>query len=40
MRINSAGDWARRLTGRRFDSGELVKGAFENKLPSGFQSFF
>ncbi|MDR2297146.1 MAG: extracellular solute-binding protein [Comamonas sp.] len=40
MRINSAGDWARRLTGRRFDSGELVKGEFENKLPSGFQSFF
>lgn len=40
MRINSAGDWARRLTGRRFASGELVKGAFENKLPSGFQSFF
>ena len=40
MRINSAGDWARRLTGRRFDSGELLKGAFENKLPSGFQSFF
>lgn len=40
MRINSAGDWARRLTGKRFDSGELVKGSFENKLPSGFQSFF
>ena len=40
MRINSAGDWARRLTGRRFDSGELVKGQFENKLPSGFQCFF
>ena len=40
MRINSAGDWARRLTGKRFNSGELVKGEFENKLPSGFQSFF
>lgn len=40
MRINSAGDWARRLTGKRFDSGELVKGEFQNKLPSGFQSFF
>ena len=40
MRINSAGDWARRLSGRRFDSGELVKGDFQNKLPSGFQSFF
>lgn len=40
MRINSAGDWARRLTGKRFDSGELRKGQFENRLPSGFQSFF
>lgn len=40
MRINSAGDWARRLTGKRFDSGELQKGQFANKLPSGFQSYF
>lgn len=40
MRINSAGDWARRLSGKRFASGELVKGEFENKQPSGFQSFF
>ena len=40
MRINSAGDWARRLYGKRFSSGELKKGVFENKLPSGFQSFF
>ena len=39
MRFFSAGDWARRLYGRKFDSGELVKGVFENKLPSGFQSF-
>ena len=40
MRINSAGDWARRLTGKRFNSGELKKGVFENKQPSGFQSYF
>ncbi|MEG2046349.1 MAG: extracellular solute-binding protein [Comamonas sp.] len=40
MRFNSAGDWARRLYGKRFDSGELKKGVFENKLPSGFQSYF
>jgi microcin C transport system substrate-binding protein len=40
MRINSAGDWERRLTGRRFASGELVKGDFPHQLPSGFQSFF
>ncbi len=40
LRINSAGDWARRLKGKKFSSGELQKGEFENKLPSGFQSFF
>ncbi len=40
MRFNSAGDWARRLYGKRFDTGELQKGVFENKLPSGFQSYF
>lgn len=39
MRFFSAGDWTRRLTGRRFDSGELVKGEFRHRLPSGFQSF-
>ncbi|QNP50376.1 extracellular solute-binding protein [Diaphorobacter aerolatus] len=39
MRIFSAGDWARRVNGKKFDSGELVKGEFQNKLPSGFQSF-
>lgn len=38
MRFFSAGDWARRVTGRKFDSGELVKGDFAHKLPSGFQS--
>ncbi len=39
MRFFSAGDWARRVNGRRFDSGELVKGEFQHKLPSGFQSY-
>ena len=39
MRFFSAGDWARRVNGKKFDSGELVKGEFQNKLPSGFQSF-
>ncbi|WP_313296478.1 extracellular solute-binding protein [Diaphorobacter sp.] len=39
MRFFSAGDWARRVNGKKFDSGELVKGEFENRLPSGFQSF-
>ena len=27
------------MTGRRFDSGELVKGEFKHRLPSGFQSY-
>lgn len=39
MRFFSAGDWARRVTGKRFDTGELVKGEFVHKLPSGFQSY-
>ncbi len=39
MRFFSAGDWARRVNGKKFDSGELVKGEFAHKLPSGFQSF-
>ena len=38
MRFFSAGDWARRVNGRKFDSGELVKGEFAHKLPTGFQS--
>lgn len=40
MRFNSAGDWARRLYGKRFDSGQLRKGEFASQLPSGFQSYF
>jgi microcin C transport system substrate-binding protein len=39
MRFFSAGDWARRVNGKKFDSGELVKGEFAHKLPSGFQSY-
>ncbi len=39
MRFFSAGDWARRVNGKKFDSGELVKGEFAHKLPAGFQSY-
>ncbi|MDQ7746402.1 extracellular solute-binding protein [Hydrogenophaga pseudoflava] len=39
MRFFSAGDWARRVNGKRFDSGELVKAEFTHKQPTGFQSY-
>ena len=39
MRFFSAGDWARRVTGKKFDTGELVKAEFKHRLPSGFQSY-
>ncbi|WP_332740541.1 extracellular solute-binding protein [Hydrogenophaga sp.] len=39
MRFFSAGDWARRVNGKRFDTGELVKGEFTHRLPMGFQSY-
>ncbi|TXH86574.1 MAG: ABC transporter substrate-binding protein [Rhodoferax sp.] len=39
MRFFSAGDWARRVTGRKFNTGELVKAEFAHRLPSGFQSY-
>ena len=39
MRFFSAGDWARRVSGKRFDTGELVKTEFKHRLPSGFQSY-
>lgn len=39
MTFYSAGDWARRVTGKRFDSGELVKKEFPHKQPAGFQSY-
>jgi len=39
MTFYSAGDWARRVNGRRFDSGELVKKEFPHRQPAGFQSY-
>lgn len=39
MRFFSAGDWARRTTGKRFDTGELSKTEFTHRLPTGFQSY-
>ena len=39
MAFYSAGDWARRVNGKRFDTGELVKGEFQHTLPTGFQSY-
>jgi microcin C transport system substrate-binding protein len=39
MRFFSAGDWARRVNGKRFDSGELVKREYPHRLPTGFQSY-
>ena len=39
MRFYSAGDWARRVNGKRFDTGELVKREYRHRLPTGFQSY-
>jgi microcin C transport system substrate-binding protein len=39
MTFYSAGDWARRVNGRKFNSGELVKRAFQHRQPAGFQSY-
>jgi microcin C transport system substrate-binding protein len=39
MTFYSAGDWARRVKGRKFDSGELVKREFQHRQPAGFQSY-
>jgi microcin C transport system substrate-binding protein len=39
MQVFSAGDWARRVKGKRFDTGELVKTDFKHSLPSGFHSY-
>jgi microcin C transport system substrate-binding protein len=39
MTFYSAGDWARRVNGRRFDRGELVKVEFPHSQPAGFQSY-
>ena len=39
MQVYSAGDWARRVNGKRFASGQLIKGEFKHHMPSGFQSY-
>ena len=39
MAFYSADDWARRVNGPKFRSGELVKGEFRHRLPTGFQSY-
>ena len=40
MRFFSAGDWARRVNGKRFDTGELVKAEFHPQAAfQGFQSY-
>jgi microcin C transport system substrate-binding protein len=39
MEFFSAGDWNRRLNGKRIDSHELVKMGFRHKQPDGFQSY-
>jgi microcin C transport system substrate-binding protein len=38
MQFFSAGDWTRRTTGRRINSGELKKEHFQHKLPDGYYS--
>ena len=39
MAVYVSRDWARAMTGPKFKSGELVKGEFQHKLPTGFQSY-
>ena len=39
MQFFSAGDWNRRLNGKRIDSGELVKMNFQHRLPDGYYSY-
>ena len=39
MEFFSAGDWNRRLNGKRIESGELLKKNFEHKLPYGYYSY-
>lgn len=39
IQINSAREWARRLTGVKFDSGELAKVEFKHRNASGVQSY-
>ena len=39
MQFFSAGDWSRRLDGKRIESGELVKENFQHRVPDGFYSY-
>lgn len=39
MRVFSAGDWARRMTGGGFNGGSLIKAELPHQLPTGFQSW-
>ena len=39
MTIYSAGDWARRIDGKLFRQGVLVKKDMKHQLPAGFQSY-
>jgi microcin C transport system substrate-binding protein len=39
MQFFSAGDWSRRLNGKRIDSGDLVKENFQHRVPDGFYSY-
>lgn len=39
MTIYSAGDWARRIDGKLFKKGVLVKKDMKHQLPAGFQSY-
>ena len=39
LQINSAREWARRLTGVKFDKGELIKTEFKHRNPGTSQSY-
>jgi microcin C transport system substrate-binding protein len=39
MEFFSAGDWTRRLNGKRIDEGDLVKSPFMHRRPDGFPGF-
>lgn len=40
MEFFSAGDWLRRMNGKRVESGDLAKEVFQHRTPAGFYSFF
>jgi microcin C transport system substrate-binding protein len=39
MQSYSASEWVRRVNGKRFDQGLLIKQSFKHGLPTGFQSY-